>query len=50
MRCRFKLDSRRKFSTMRLVKYWDGLLKDVVEASSLVTFNIRLDVALCNLI
>ncbi|KFV64673.1 hypothetical protein N307_01674, partial [Dryobates pubescens] len=47
---RFKLDIRRKFFTMRVVKYWNRLPRDVVEAPSLKTFKTRLDVALGSLI
>ncbi|KFV67078.1 hypothetical protein N307_01847, partial [Dryobates pubescens] len=47
---RFRLDIRRKFCTMRVVKYWNRLPRDVVEAPSLQTFKIRLDVCLGSLI
>ncbi|KFZ54962.1 hypothetical protein N338_05102, partial [Podiceps cristatus] len=47
---RFRLDIRRKFFTMRVVKYWNGLTREVVEATSLETFKTRLDRALSNLI
>ncbi|KFV64683.1 hypothetical protein N307_01684, partial [Dryobates pubescens] len=46
---RFRLDIRRKFFTMRVVKYWNRLPRDVVEALSQETFKIRLDVALGSL-
>ncbi|KFP21452.1 hypothetical protein Z169_03756, partial [Egretta garzetta] len=47
---RFKLDIRKKFFTMRVVKHWHRLPREVVEAPSLETFKARLDGALSNLI
>jgi len=46
---RFRLDIRRKFFTMRVVKHWKGLPREVVEASFLETLQARLDGALSNL-
>ncbi|KFP17905.1 hypothetical protein Z169_01787, partial [Egretta garzetta] len=47
---RFRLDIRKKFFTMRVVKYWNRLPREVVEAPSLEAFKARLDGALSNLI
>jgi len=47
---RFRLGIRKKFFTMRVVKHWHRLPRDMVDAPSLETFKARLDVALDNLI
>ncbi|KFV75047.1 hypothetical protein N307_14631, partial [Dryobates pubescens] len=47
---RFRLDIRRKFFAMRVVKCWNRLPRDVVEAPSLETFKIRFGVALGSLL
>ncbi|KFV72585.1 hypothetical protein N307_07971, partial [Dryobates pubescens] len=47
---RFRLDIRKKFFTIRMMKHWNRLPKEVVEAPSLEYFKARLDVALSNLI
>ncbi|KFP47089.1 hypothetical protein N323_02566, partial [Cathartes aura] len=47
---RFRLDIRRKFFMMRVVKHWKRLPREVVDAPSLETFKARLDGALSNLI
>jgi len=47
---RFRLDIRKKFFTMRVVKHWNRLPREVVEASCPETFKARLDGALSNLV
>ncbi|KFP12808.1 hypothetical protein Z169_07691, partial [Egretta garzetta] len=47
---RFRLDLRKKFFTMRVVKPWNRLPREAVEAPSLEAFKARLDGALSNLI
>ncbi|KFQ73919.1 hypothetical protein N337_08662, partial [Phoenicopterus ruber ruber] len=47
---RFRLDTRKKFFTTRVVKHWHRLPREVVEAPSLEAFQVRLDVALGNLV
>ena len=47
---RFRLDIRMKYCSMRVMKHWNKLLREVVDAPSLETFKVRLDGALSNLI
>ncbi|KFQ99181.1 hypothetical protein Y956_03703, partial [Nipponia nippon] len=47
---RFRLDIRKKFFTMRVVKHWNRLPREVVDAPSLEVFKARLDGALSNLV
>ncbi|KGL88117.1 hypothetical protein N301_11691, partial [Charadrius vociferus] len=47
---RFKLNIRKKFFTLRVVRHWNRLPREVVEAPSLEVFKARLDVAFGNLV
>ncbi|KGM00265.1 hypothetical protein N301_02923, partial [Charadrius vociferus] len=47
---RFRLNIRKKFFTLRVVRHWHRLHREVVEAPSLEVFKARLDVALGNLV
>jgi len=47
---RFRLDIRKKFFTMRVVKHWNWLPREAVDAPSLEVFKARLDGALSNLV
>ena len=47
---RFRLNLRKKFFTVRVVKHWHRLPRDVVDAPSLETFKVRLNRALSNLV
>jgi len=46
----FRLDTRKKFSTVSVVKHWNGLPREVVDAPSLEALRVRLDGALNNLV
>jgi len=48
--CRFRLDIRKNFFTMRVVKHWHKFPREVVDTPSLGTFRVRLDGALSNLV
>ena len=47
---RFRLDIRKKFFTVRVVRHWNRLPSEVVDAPSLEAFKARLDGALSNLV
>jgi len=44
------VDIRKKYFTLRVVKHWHRLPREVVNAPSLETFKARLDGALSNLV
>ncbi|KFV96123.1 hypothetical protein N326_08384, partial [Eurypyga helias] len=47
---RFRLDITKKFFTERVVRHWDRLPREAVDALSLGMFQARLDEALSNLV
>ena len=47
---KFRLDIRKKSSTVRVVRHWNRLDRDVVDAPSLETFKVRLGENMGNLI
>ncbi|KFZ47287.1 hypothetical protein N321_06395, partial [Antrostomus carolinensis] len=47
---RFSLDIRRKFFSQKVVRHWNRLPREVVDAPSLEAFKARLDGALGSLI
>ena len=49
-RGRFRLDTQKKFFTMRVVRHWKRLPREIVAALSLAVLKARLDGALSNLV
>ncbi|KFQ92886.1 hypothetical protein Y956_13555, partial [Nipponia nippon] len=47
---RFRLDIRKKFFIMRVVRHWNRLPREAVDAPSLEVCKARLDGALSNLV
>jgi len=47
---RFRLGIRKTFFTMRVMRHWHRLPREVVDAPSLEVFKVRLDRALSNLV
>ena len=47
---RFRLDIRKKFLTVRVLRHWNRLPREAVDAPSLEAFKARLDGALSNLV
>ncbi|KFO98435.1 hypothetical protein N300_11071, partial [Calypte anna] len=47
---RFRLDIRKKFFRVRVVRHWHRLPREVVDAPSLEVFKARLDGALSSLV
>ncbi|KFP66360.1 hypothetical protein N322_07282, partial [Cariama cristata] len=47
---RFRLDIRKKFFIMRVIRHWNKLPREAVDAPSLEMFKARLDGALSKLV
>ncbi|KFR01579.1 hypothetical protein N306_12701, partial [Opisthocomus hoazin] len=47
---RFRLNIRKKFFTLRVVRHWNRLPREAVDSPSLEVFKARLDEALSNLV
>ncbi|KFW61658.1 hypothetical protein AS28_01491, partial [Pygoscelis adeliae] len=47
---KFRLDIRKKFFSMRVVRHWNRLPREAVDAPSLEVYKARLDGALSNLV
>ncbi|KFO85863.1 hypothetical protein N320_00717, partial [Buceros rhinoceros silvestris] len=47
---RFRLDIRKKFLAVRVVRHWNRLPREAVDAPSLEVFKARLDGALSNVV
>jgi len=48
--CRFRLDIMKKLFTVKVVRHWNRLPSEAVNAPSLEALKARLDVALSNLV
>ena len=46
----FRLDVRNKFFTMRVMRHWNRLPREVIGAPSLEVFKARLDASLSNVV
>ena len=46
----FRLDVRKKFFTVRVMRHWNRLPSEVMDAASLKAFKARLDGSLSNLV
>lgn len=47
---RFRFDIRKKFFTLRVMRHWNVLVREVVDVSSLEVFKVKLFGALSNLV
>ncbi|KFV60158.1 hypothetical protein N341_13029, partial [Tyto alba] len=47
---RFRLDVRKKFFTVRVVRHWNRLPREIVDAPSLDMFKAKLDGSLSNVV
>lgn len=47
---RFRLDINKKFSTMSMIRHWNGFPREIVDAQSLEVLIFRFNVALSKLV
>lgn len=47
---KFRLDMGKKFFTLRMMRHWNRLLKEVVAAQALAVFEAKVDKTLSNLL